>query len=469
MSPSWTPDSWRAKPVKQIPAWPDSAALDRAESELRGLPPLVFAGEARTLESKLADVAAGRAFMLQGGDCAESFAAFNANTIRDMLRVILQMAVTLTFAGGVPVVKVGRIAGQFAKPRSEDTETREGVTLPSYRGDIVNGFEFDAAARTPDPTRMLKAYHQSAATLNLLRAFVYGGYADLNRVHRWNLEFVKDSPLGEKYEDLAHRIEDSLAFMAACGITAQTAPDMIKRADFYTSHEALLLPYEEALTRVDSLTGAWYDCSAHFLWVGARTNQEDHAQIEFARGIGNPIGLKCPPTLTPDALIRLIDTLNPDNRPGRLTLISRMGHDKVRETLAPLVRAVQAEGRVVSWICDPMHGNTFKAESGGYKTRRFDHVLAEVQGFFAVHEAEGTWPGGVHFEMTGQNVTECVGGAEAIGESDLGSRYETLCDPRLNANQALELSFLLAEDLKALKRKREAAQGPREDRKGAAL
>lgn len=454
MTSSWTPDSWRAKPVKQSPAWPDAAVLERVETELKGLPPLVFAGEARTLEARLADVAAGRAFLLQGGDCAESFAAFNANTIRDMLRVILQMAVTLTFAGGLPVVKVGRIAGQFAKPRSEETETRDAVSLPVYRGDIINGFEFEASARTPDPVRMLKAYHQSAATLNLLRAFVYGGYADLNRVHRWNLEFVKDSPLGEKYEDIAHRIEDALSFMSACGITAETAPDMIKRADFYTSHEALLLPYEEALTRVDSLTGAWYDCSAHFLWVGARTNQEDHAQIEFARGIGNPIGMKCPPTLRPDDLIRLIDTLNPDNRPGRLTLISRMGHDKVREALPPLIRAVKAEGRSVVWVCDPMHGNTFKAGAGGYKTRRFDHVLAEVQGFFAVHEAEGTWPGGVHFEMTGQNVTECVGGAEAIGEGDLGNRYETLCDPRLNANQALELSFLLAEDLKALKRKR---------------
>ncbi|MCB9978772.1 MAG: 3-deoxy-7-phosphoheptulonate synthase class II [Rhodospirillales bacterium] len=459
----WTPDSWRAKPVKQIPAWPDSKALEQVETELRGLPPLVFAGEARTLESRLADVAAGRAFVLQGGDCAESFAAFNANTIRDTLRVILQMAVTLTFAGGVPVVKIGRIAGQFAKPRSEDTETRGDVTLPSYRGDIINGFDFDPAARIPDPARMLKAYHQSAATLNLLRAFTYGGYADLNRVHGWTLEFVKDSPFGEKYEDLAQRIEDALDFMASCGITAETAPDMIKRADFYTSHEALLLPYEEALTRVDSLTGAWYDCSAHFLWVGARTNQEDHAQIEFARGIQNPLGLKCPPTLTPDALIRLIDTLNPDNRPGRLTLITRMGHDKVAEKLPPLIRAVQKEGRAVVWVCDPMHGNTIKAGSGGYKTRRFDHVLAEVQGFFAVHEAEGTWPGGVHFEMTGQNVTECMGGADAIGEADLGGRYETLCDPRLNANQALELSFLLAEDLKTLRRKRgRKVEGSRE-------
>jgi 3-deoxy-7-phosphoheptulonate synthase len=447
MAKQWTPSSWRNKPVKQMPVYEDAKALRDAENTLSGMPPLVFAGEARNLQEKLAKVAEGKAFLLQGGDCAESFAEFNANKIRDTFRVILQMSVVLTYAGSLPVVKVGRIAGQFAKPRSSDTETQGGVTLPAYRGDNVNGLEFTPEARRNDPARMINSYHQAAATLNLLRAFAKGGYADLNRVHGWNLDFIKDSPLGERYEDLASRIDDALHFMAACGITSETVPD-IRTTDFYTSHEALLLNYEEALTRTDSLTGEWYDTSAHLLWIGARTTQADHAQIEYVRGIKNPLGLKCSPEMKPDDLIKLIDILNPENIPGRLTLIARMGHDQVEKKLNPLVRAVKKEGRTVVWSCDPMHGNTIKANSG-YKTRRFDHILAEVKGFFTVHRAEGTHPGGVHFEMTGQNVTECVGGAEAISDEDLSSRYHTHCDPRLNANQALELAFLVADELKA--------------------
>jgi 3-deoxy-7-phosphoheptulonate synthase len=449
MNKAWTPSSWRDKPAKQMPLYEDQKALKDIEATLAGMPPLVFAGEARNLQKSLAAAAEGKAFLLQGGDCAESFAEFNAVKIRDTFRVILQMAVALTYAGSLPVVKVGRIAGQFAKPRSSDTETKGDVTLPCYRGDNINGFEFSAEARRFDPERMLKSYHQAAATLNLLRAFAKGGYADLNRVHGWNLEFIKDSPLGERYEDLATRIDDTLRFMAACGITSETAP-ALRQTDFYTSHEALLLNYEEALTRVDSLTGDWYDCSAHFLWIGARTHQEDHAQVEYVRGIKNPLGLKCSPDLKPDELLRLIDILNPENTPGRLTLIARMGQDKVEKSLTPLVRAVKKEGRSVVWSCDPMHGNTIKSTSG-YKTRRFDHILSEVREFFAVHKAEGTHPGGVHFEMTGQNVTECVGGAEAIRDEDLSSRYHTHCDPRLNANQALELAFLIADELKAVR------------------
>lgn len=450
MTHPWTPQSWRDRPAKQMPAWPDAQALAATEAELRALPPLVFAGEARALKSRLADVASGHAFLLQGGDCAESFAEFGAPKIRDTFRLILQMAVVMTFAGSVPVVKLGRMAGQFAKPRSEDTETRDGVTLPSYRGDIINDLAFTTQGRTPDPQRMIRAYNQSAATLNLLRAFAHGGYADLNRVHKWNLEFAASGTAGARYEDLAGRIDEALRFMAACGVTADRLPDVIRQADFYTSHEALLLPYEEALTRKDSTTGDWYDCSAHFLWIGARTNQDDHAQIEFARGIHNPIGLKCPPGLTPDALLRLIDTLNPDNAPGRLTLITRFGHEKVAESLPPLIRAVQSEGRHVVWSCDPMHGNTIKSSSG-YKTRRFESVLAEVKGFFAAHAAEGTWPGGMHFELTGQNVTECTGGVSDVKDGDLSNRYHTACDPRLNADQALELAFLIAGELKAVR------------------
>lgn len=443
----WTPSSWRTKPAKQLPVYKDEVALKAAENELKQLPPLVFAGEARSLMSKLGDVANGKAFLLQGGDCAESFAEFNANKIRDTFQVILQMAVVLTYAGSLPVIKVGRIAGQYAKPRSMDDETIDGVTLPIYRGDNVNKLEFTAEGREPDPQRMVKSYNMAAATLNLLRAFAKGGFADLNRVHGWNLDFVSDSPLGERYEDLAGRIDQALKFMAACGVTGDKVA-ALRETDFYTSHEALLLPYEEAMTRVDSLTGDYYDTSAHLLWIGARTHQEDHAQIEFVRGLKNPLGLKCAPSLSPDELLRLIDVLNPENIPGRLTLIARMGHEHVTEKLAPLVRKVKAEGRSVVWSCDPMHGNTIKANSG-YKTRRFDHILAEVRGFFAVHQAEGTHPGGVHFEMTGSNVTECVGGALDIKDEDLSSRYHTHCDPRLNANQALELAFLLADELSA--------------------
>lgn len=450
MTDNWTPQSWRNKPAKQLPAYPDEVALKDAEKTMAGMPPLVFAGEARNLKKHLAEVAHGRAFLLQGGDCAESFAEFSANKIRDSFRVLLQMSVVMTFAGALPVVKVGRMAGQFAKPRSEDSETRNGITLPSYRGDIINGFDFTEADRIPDPQRMLRAYNQAAATLNLLRAFAYGGYADLHRVHKWNLDFVQDSPLTKRYEDLAARIDEALNFMAACGVTGDKVPEIVRQTDFFTSHEALLLPYEEALTRVDSLTGDWYDCSAHMVWIGARTNQTEGAQVEFVRGIKNPIGLKCPPSLDPDTLLKLIDIINPENEAGRLTLIARMGHDQVESKLAPLVRAVKKEGRAVVWSCDPMHGNTIKSDNG-YKTRKFDHVLGEIRSFFAVHKAEGTHPGGIHLELTGQNVTECTGGAEKITEEDLSSRYHTACDPRLNANQALEISFLLAEELRALR------------------
>ncbi len=450
MTQKWSPDSWRAKPVQQMPEYDDQSALKAAENELASLPPLVFAGEARNLQTSLAEVSAGKGFLLQGGDCAESFSEFSANHIRDTFRVLLQMAVVMTYGGSLPVVKMGRMAGQFAKPRSSDTETQGDVTLPSYRGDSINGFEFTPESRTPDPQRLIRSYHQASATLNLLRAFAKGGYADLNRVHGWNLGFVSDSPLKERYEDLANRIDDALRFMAACGINQDTVPD-IRQTEFYTSHEALHLNYEQAMTREDSLTGDWYDTSAHFLWIGARTHQQDHAQIEFVKGIKNPLGMKCSPALEPDELMRLIDTLNPDNTPGRLTLIARMGHEQVGEKLSPLVRKVKEEGRHVVWSCDPMHGNTYKSESG-YKTRNFANILSEVQGFFAVHRAEGTHPGGVHFEMTGDNVTECVGGAEAIGDEDLSSRYHTACDPRLNANQALELAFLISDELKAVRR-----------------
>lgn len=446
MNDDWYVNSWRDKPAKQLPAYPDEAALKRAEEELSRLPPLVFAGEARNLKRQLADVAEGRAFVLQGGDCAESFAEFGAVKIRDTFRVLLQMAVVLTFAGGLPVVKMGRMAGQFAKPRSSDTESKNGVTLPAYRGDIINGLDFAPDSRLPDPQRMIRAYNQSASTLNLLRAFAQGGYADLHQVHRWTLDFVKDSPLTVRYEALAAQIEDSLNFMAACGITSEKVPAM-RETDFYTCHEALLLPYEQALTRVDSTTGDWYDCSAHFLWIGARTHQEDGAQVEFVRGVHNPLGLKCGPHMKPEELIRLIDTLNPDNEAGRLTLISRMGAGKVGDHLPALIRAVQHEGRKVVWICDPMHGN-IEVSGSGYKTRRFDNILSEVREFFDVHRAEGSHPGGVHFEMTGQDVTECVGGAEDITAEDLSSRYHTHCDPRLNANQALELAFLIADELR---------------------
>ena len=446
MVASWTPQSWRDKAVRQMPTYPDKAALEAVEQRLSGYPPLVFAGEARNLRAQLARVAKGEAFLLQGGDCAESFAEFHANNIRDTFRVMLQMAVVLTFGAACPVVKVGRMAGQFAKPRSADTEKQGDVELPSYRGDIINEIGFEESARRPDPERMLLAYNQAAATLNLLRAFAQGGFADLHKVHRWNLEFVADSPQGERYEALASRIQETMAFMAACGLTAETVQPL-RETDFFTSHEALLLNYEQALTRVDSLTGGSYDCSAHMLWIGDRTRQLDSAHVEFLRGVENPLGLKCGPSLDPDELCKLIEILNPENDPGRLTLIARMAHDKVEEKLPPLVRAVKREGFNVVWSCDPMHGNTIKS-STGYKTRPFDRILSEVRGFFAVHKAEGSYAGGVHFEMTGQDVTECLGGAQAIGEDSLADRYHTHCDPRLNASQALELAFLIAEQLK---------------------
>jgi 3-deoxy-7-phosphoheptulonate synthase len=443
----WSPQSWRSKPIRQAPEYPDPAAMAAVEMRLKSHPPLVFAGEARNLTASLAQVAQGKAFLLQGGDCAESFAEFHPDNIRDTFRVLLQMAVILTFAAGVPVVKVGRIAGQFAKPRSDDFETQDGVTLPSYRGDNVNGQEFTAEARTPDPNRLMQAYAQSAATLNLLRAFASGGYADLHNVHRWTLGFIAGSPAGEQYKVLAQRISETLEFMAACGVTPESVPQL-RTTDFYTSHEALLLGYEQAMTRIDSTSGDWYDTSAHMIWIGDRTRQLDGAHVEFCRGVKNPIGLKCGPSLPEDELLKLIAVLNPENKPGRLTLITRFGADKVAEKLPPLIRAVQREGRSVVWSCDPMHGNTVKLQSG-FKTRPFDRVLEEVRSFFAVHRAEGTHAGGVHFEMTGQDVTECLGGAQAIREIDLHDRYQTACDPRLNASQALELAFLMAESLRA--------------------
>jgi 3-deoxy-7-phosphoheptulonate synthase len=443
----WAPDSWRGRPGRQMPEYPDAAVLTTVEKKLRGFPPLVFAGEARALKASLAKVAEGKAVLLQGGDCAESFAEFGADNIRDSFKVLLQMTVVLMYGAGLPVVKVGRLAGQFAKPRSADTETQGTVTLPAYRGDIINGIEFTAEARKPDPARMLQSYAQAASTLNLLRAFAHGGYADLHRVHGWNLGFVDRSPAGEKFRALADRIAEALTFMEACGLTADHTPQ-IREADFFTSHEGLLLPYEQALTRVDSTTGDWYDCSAHMIWIGDRTRQLDGAHVEFCRGIKNPLGLKCGPTSDPDELIRLIDVLNPENEPGRLTLITRMGADKVNSKLAPLVRRVHREGRKVVWSCDPMHGNTIKSTTG-YKTRPFDHILTEVRAFLEILPSEGAYAGGVHFEMTGQNVTECTGGAEAIDDQALADRYHTHCDPRLNASQALELAFLIAEGLKA--------------------
>jgi len=444
---NWTPSSWREKPIVQQPEYNDPAAVQAVEQELNNLPPLVFAGEIRALHNQLADVAEGRAFLLQGGDCAESFAEFNANKIRDTFQVLLQMAVVLTFAGSCPVVKISRMAGQFAKPRSSGFETRDGIELPSYRGDIINDIEFTAAGRTPDPQRLLQAYHQSSSTLNLLRAFAQGGFADLHQVHKWNLGFVEKSPLGEKYQHLADQIDQTLAFMAACGISSENTPQ-IQETSLYTSHEALLLGYEEALTRQDSLTGGWYDCSAHMLWIGDRTRQPDHAHVEFLRGVKNPIGVKVGPTTSVDDLMQLLDTLNPENDPGRLTLIARMGADNITEMLPKLVRAVKSEGRKVVWSNDPMHGNTVSASSG-YKTRSVDAILKEMKGFFEVHRAEGTYAGGVHFEMTGQNVTECIGGAYQITEAGLADRYRTFCDPRLNGEQALELAFLIADTLKA--------------------
>ena len=449
----WHPDSWKKRPVVQVPEYPDQKVLSEVEEELASYPPLVFAGEARNLKSQLADAAEGKAFLLQGGDCAESFREFHPNNIRDTFRVLLQMAVVLTFAASCPVVKVGRLAGQFAKPRSSDMETIDGITLPSYRGDIINGIDFTEGARIPDPKRMLRAYSQSAATLNLLRAFAQGGYANLVSVHKWNLDFVSRSGAGEKYRELADRIGEALSFMEACGLNPGDVRQL-QGTDFYTSHEALLLGYEQALTRVDSTSGEWYDTSAHMLWVGDRTRQTDGAHLEFLRGIANPIASKVGPTTDPDDLIRLIDTLNPSNEAGRLTLISRFGADKVEDYLPRLLRRVKEEGRSVVWSCDPMHGNTVKA-SGGLKTRPFERVLKEVKQVFACHKAEGTYAGGIHLELTGQDVTECTGGAIAVTEESLSSRYHTHCDPRLNASQSIELAFLVAE---ALKEEREALE-----------
>jgi 3-deoxy-7-phosphoheptulonate synthase len=419
------------------------------EDKIRAYPPLVFAGEARRLKAALAEVQAGRAIVLQGGDCAESFSDFTANSIRDTFRVLLQMAVVLTYGASVPVVKMGRMAGQFAKPRSAETESKGGESLLTYRGDIINGPEFTAEARIPDPARMEMGYFQSAGTLNLLRAFATGGYSDLHEVHRWNLGFVERSPLAARYRDLSSRIDETLAFMTACGMTSNNTREL-RETDFYISHEALLLPYEQALTRVDSTTGDTYACSAHFLWIGDRTRQPDGAHVEFLRGVRNPIGLKVGPTTEPDDLLRLIDILNPNDEPGRLTLIARMGAEKVERLLPPLLRAVMRDGRHPVWICDPMHGNTISS-TAGIKTRSFDAILSEVRSFFDVHNAEGSWAGGVHVEMTGREVTECIGGAHGLTMLDLGERYETFCDPRLNAEQSLELAFLVAEELKARK------------------
>jgi 3-deoxy-7-phosphoheptulonate synthase len=442
-SSPWSPASWRDRPAAQQPNWPDEGALDAVLKQMATMPPLVFAGEARELTAKLGQVARGEAFLLQAGDCAESFDAFGADAIRDKLKVILQMAVVLTYSSGVPTVKVGRIAGQFAKPRSSDTEQIGDLVLPSFRGHMVNDIAPTDSARLPDPQRLLQAYHQSSSTLNLLRAFTKGGYADLRRVHTWNQEFVASSREGQRYERLADEIDRALRFMRACGVDSDTNP-ALHEADLYTSHEALVLGYEEALTRQDSLTGDWYDCSAHMIWIGERTRQLDGAHVEFFSGVKNPIGSKVGPTATPDEVVALCERLNPDKVPGRLTLISRMGAGKIQDALPPLLAAVRDAGHPVVWACDPMHGNTITA-TGGQKTRRFDDILAEIAGFFAAHHAEGTWPGGVHVELTGDDVTECLGGAEAILDTDLGSRYETMCDPRLNGRQSLDLAFAVAE------------------------
>ncbi len=443
MARSWTPSSWQGHPVSQQPEWPDSGALDRALKQISGFPPLVFAGEARNLQASLARVAAGNAFLLQAGDCAESFEEFSAVNIREKLRVILQMAVVLTYSLGVPVVKVGRIAGQFAKPRSSSFEMIGDVELPSFRGHIVNGESPTAAARVPDAERLVQAYHQSASTLNLVRAFTKGGFADLNRVHAWTQEFVASSPEGQKYEQLAAEIDRALRFMRACGIDTESN-SRLHEVDVFTSHEALLLGYEEALTRQDSLTGGWYDCSAHMLWIGDRTRDIDGAHVEFLRGVGNPIGCKVGPTTTPEFVLELCNVLNPAQIPGRLTLISRMGADQAEDRLRPLLRAVRDAGHPVVWACDPMHGNTYTAISGR-KTRAFDDISAEIAGFVRAHTAEGTWPGGIHVELTGDDVTECIGGADKILDSQLDDRYQTVCDPRLNGRQSLDLAFRVAD------------------------
>ena len=446
MGKSWTPDSWKKLPAEQQPDWEKSEGNTKVISEISGFPPLVFAGEVRVLKQQLGDAAQGNGFLIQGGDCAETFDDFRADSIRDKLKILLQMSVVLTYGASCNVVKLGRIAGQFAKPRSANTETRDGIELPSYRGDAVNDINFNEKSRKQNPKRLLRTYNQSAATLNLLRAFTTGGFADLNKVHMWNQEFIAQSPQGKRYEEIANSIDDALTFMKAVGITSDNT-SALKLAEFFTSHEALLLGYEHALTRQDSLTEKWYNCSAHFLWIGDRTRQLDGAHVEFLSGVDNPIGIKVGPTIIKEELISLCEKLNPENEWGRLTLIIRMGADTVRSKLPPLIKAIQENGKKVLWVCDPMHGNTYKTENG-YKTRHFDTILEELEHFFAIHRAERTIPGGVHFELTGDNVTECLGGAREISASDLNSRYETACDPRLNNEQSLELAFLVTDLLR---------------------
>ncbi len=448
---NWNINSWRNKPILQQPTYEDQALLRSTEERLRQYPPLVFAEEVRSLKKQLASASRGDAFLLQGGDCAESFSEFNADGIRDFFKVMLQMSVVMTFASGKPIVKVGRIAGQFAKPRSSDTETVNGVTLPSYRGDIINSIEFSSQGRVPDPERMIQAYNQSAATQNLIRAFARGGFADLHKVHRWNLDFTKESKANNRYQDLAHNIDQALAFMDACGINSSNTPTL-NQTVLYTSHEALLLNYEEALTREDSITHNYYDCSAHMLWIGDRTRQLDGAHVEFLRGVENPIGIKAGPSMSEDDLLNLCDAINPNNEEGKLNFIVRMGENKVKDEFPRLLKAIKKEGKNVLWSCDPMHGNTIKA-SNNYKTREFNSVLAEVKNFFDIHKSEGTVAGGIHLEMTGKDVTECTGGVQEITEDGLSSRYHTHCDPRLNASQALELSFLLADSLSSANKK----------------
>ncbi len=465
MGVPWSPESWRSKPIVQVPDYPDKAALADVEGKIAKFPPLVFANEVNALKARLGKVAKAESFLFQGGDCAESFKEHTANNIRDYFRVFLQSALVMTFAGGMPVVKIGRIAGQFAKPRSSNIEKLNGVELPSYRGDIINGFEFTPESRIPDPQRQLQAYRQSAATLNFLRAFLQGGFASLENVNRWALDFMKDKPIESSYEKLAAEVTRTLEIMRALGIDEKSTQALVT-TEFFTSHEALLLGYEQAMTRRDEVMGSgrYYATSAHMIWIGDRTRQPDHAHVEFCRGVENPIGLKCGPSLEPDGLLKLIDILNPKNEPGRLTLICRFGSDKVEAHLPKLIRAVEKAGRQVVWSCDPMHGNTITA-TGGYKTRPFQRVRDEVEHFFAIHGAEGTHAGGVHLEMTGQNVTECTGGAVAIVDSDLSRSYETLCDPRLNAEQSLELSFMIAEKLKL---ERESRVGKQEAARTAA-
>ena len=448
---TWKPNSWRNYPVVQMPTYPDESKVNSDEAKLSFKPPLVFAGEVQALKKSLALAEKGNAFILQGGDCAESFSQFSANGIRDTFKVLLQMAVILTYGSSIPIIKIGRIAGQFAKPRSSDVEIIDGIELPSYRGDMINDMEFNKTARQPDPQRLIDGYEQSAATLNLIRAFAQGGMANLEKVHEWTLGFLNDTPETDKYREIANRISESLNFMKACGLTASSVPQL-RETDFFTSHEALLLNYEEALTREDTITAekGWYATSAHLLWVGDRTRQFDHGHIEYLSGIQNPVGIKCGPSLEKDDLIRLLDKVNPNNESGKVVLICRMGSEKVNEHLPKLIKNIKANGKNVTWCCDPMHGNTIKA-SNGYKTRRVAEILNEVNNFFLVHKSEGTLPGGVHFEMTGSNVTECLGGANEVKESDLGSRYHTHCDPRLNGSQSLELAFLVSDLIKSFR------------------